>query len=276
MTLRGSVKAAVRSRVRGSLWDHAGVRAALPLADVADRYARRRKGLEDLPPFSLRVRSNGFEGQFGGAAFARLGGVIADDLENYAGLTARSRVLDIGCGVGRVALALARRYPHLDYTGIDVDRPSIDGCRANPALRQFSFQRIDVANNLYNAGGAEAAASYRLPFSDGSFDVVYVVSVFTHMFPDACRNYSKEILRVLRPGGACAVTAILLEGTEPGWGVVDGAHCRFPLTPLKMVGHSIAQISGFFDRAPETVVRGGWHGGASDHEFSQDLLIFRA
>ena len=278
VSLTGSLKSAVRGRLRGGLWQTPAFQTMMPALDRADALARRRRGLDDLPLYSMRIRSNGVEGQFGGLAFARLGEVVAESLEQYAQLNETSTVIDIGCGVGRVALALARRYPSLDYTGIDVDRVSIEGCEANPHIAGFNFAHIDVVTDLYNDGGTETADTYTLPFDSGTVDVVYLVSVFTHMLPDECRSYAREIFRVLRLGGRCAVTTHLLGADTTGWTEIDGAYTRFPLTPRKMLGHSRQQVVGFFGADPEVVVRGRWR-DASDHvgprhDFAQDMLIF--
>jgi SAM-dependent methyltransferase len=279
MEVTASLKALAREHIKGGLWQTRGFRMAMPIADRADAVVRRRRGLEDLPAFSLRVRSNGVEGQFGGHAFARFGDAIANSLIEYAGLEDTSTVLDIGCGVGRAAIALARRYPHLDYTGVDVDRVSIATCKANPRLENFRFAHIDVATDLYNASGYHTADTYTLPLDSSSVDVVYLVSVFTHMFPNECRNYAKEILRVLRPGGRCAVTTLLLGEDTSGWTEIDGAFMRFPSTPRKTLGHSPQQINDFFGSEPVVTVRGTWRGDdhapkGPHHDLKQDMLVF--
>lgn len=279
MEIAASLKSIVRERIKGGLWQTRAFRLVMPAVDQADAMVRRRHGLEDLPDFSLRVRSNGVEKQFGGRAFAHLGDVIADSLVGYAGLDDTSRVVDVGCGVGRVALALARRYPHLEYTGVDVDRVSIASCGASPWLKNFNFAHIDVATDLYNASGEHAAETYALPLESDSVDIVYLVSVFTHMFPDECRNYAREIGRVLRPGGRCAVTTHLLDEDTAGWTELDGAYTRFPSTPRKMLGHSPQQMSDFFGREPVVTVHGTWRGDGDSrklpcHDLAQDMLVF--
>jgi len=65
-------------------------------------------------------------------------------------------------------------------------------------------------NPTYNPDGRHLAMEYVLPYPDQSFDVVFLISVFTHILTDAVRNYAKQIARVLRPGGWCFLTAYLL------------------------------------------------------------------
>lgn len=279
MEIAASLKSIARERIKGGLWQTRAFRLVMPPVDQADAIVRRRRGLDDLPAFSMRVRSNGVEGQFGGRAFAHLGNTIADSLVEYAGLEETNTVVDIGCGVGRAALALARRYPGLDYTGLDVDRASIASCQANPRLENFRFAHIDVATDLYNASGRHTADTYTLPLDSDSVDVVYLVSVFTHMPPSECRQYAEEIFRVLRPGGRCAVTTHLIEGDTAGWTEIGGAYTRFPNTPRKMLGHSRQQMTDFFGTEPIVRVRGSWHGDGDArtppyHDLAQDMLVF--
>jgi SAM-dependent methyltransferase len=273
-----NLKRVVRSRVNGGLWQSPAFQRALPVLDRADEAVRRRRDLAHLPPFSMRVRSNGVEGQFGGRAFSRLGNEVMGSLIQYAGLDANSVVVDIGCGVGRVAIALARQFPDLRYVGLDVDRTSIECNRSNRQLAKFQFEHIDVATDLYNRGGSTSATTYRLPFDDDSVDLVYLISVFTHMYPGECRNYAREILRVLRPSGRCAVTSHVLGGPEPDWTDLDGAYTRYTQTPRKMLGHTQDQVTAFFGLKPDMIVRGTWQesDGLSGprHGLAQDMLIF--
>jgi SAM-dependent methyltransferase len=282
MSFTSGAKVAVRRRIRGAAWQNPLVEGVLPVIDVADAVTRRARRLGHLPPYSLRIRSNGVDRQFGGREFMRVGAVIADDLERHAGLTATSDVLEIGCGVGRVALTLAERYPDLRFTGLDVDERVIDSCRSNAHLPRetFTFDVIDVATDLYNPGGGTAAERFTFPFPDCSFDVVYLISVFTHMFEPECANYAAEIRRMLRPGGKCALTVFVVDGSQAtDWRRSEECYLRFPQSPRKMVGYGLETVARWFGQQPIRSISGSWRGAprtdfTDTHADFQDMLVF--
>jgi len=47
----------------------------------------------------------------------------------------------------------------------------------------FNFNLADVYNKFYNPTGKQSADAYTFPFADGSFDIVYGASLFTHLVP---------------------------------------------------------------------------------------------
>jgi len=111
-----------------------------------------------------------------------------DLILKLVGEIADCRVLDIGCGDGNLAVALARRGAKV--VGLDASQPMLDAART----RAFE-QRADVALCL---GLAES-----LPFADQSFDVVVAVTILCFV-ADAEHTFA-EIERVLRPGGRLVI-----------------------------------------------------------------------
>lgn len=129
-------------------------------------------------------------------------------------LAREERMLDVGSGMGRKTIQLTRYLSErASYVGLDVNPSGVDWCRRTISSRypNFTFQRIDVHNQLYNPSGTTAPSVYRFPFADGSFTFVVLASVFTHMLPDAVRQYLSEVARVLAPGGRCLITYFLLQ-----------------------------------------------------------------
>lgn len=209
-----SVRTIARSLIRGVSWKNPVVNTAVHAVDPLDSLVRCIQGRGHLPPYSVRARSVGIRPDIGGREFEQVGGAIRSLLIDHAGLTPDSKTLEIGCGCGRNAFALAGFLNDGNYTGMDIERVALEGARGNALLRKkrFAFDLLNIRNEAYNPDGLFAAAEYALPYAPGSFDVVFMVSVFTHMLTAEVKNYIAQIARVLAPGGRCLFTAFLLDG----------------------------------------------------------------
>ena len=123
------------------------------------------------------------------------------------------RVLDVGCGIGRMAVPLTN-YLTADgeYHGFDIVPNAIAWCqeKITPKFNNFQFYHADIYNKEYNPKGRKIAESYKFPFQDNYFDTIVLVSVFTHMLPNDLENYLSEISRVLKPEGKSCITYFLL------------------------------------------------------------------
>lgn len=100
-------------------------------------------------------------------------------------------VVDLGCGPGAHARALARRG--YEVTGLDASPRMVDVARDRAAR-----DNLDVAYEVADVGA-------RLPFGDGSFGGVLAILVIQHL-PDPA-SFVTEIRRCLRPGGHLLLTA---------------------------------------------------------------------
>jgi SAM-dependent methyltransferase len=98
-------------------------------------------------------------------------------------------ILDFGCGCGRVLRHL-RSLTDARLHGSDYNRVPIDWCRRK--LRFASFEVNDVAPPL--------------AYSTGEFDLVYALSVFTHLPENLQSVWLSELTRILRPGGHLLMT----------------------------------------------------------------------
>jgi ubiquinone/menaquinone biosynthesis C-methylase UbiE len=98
-------------------------------------------------------------------------------------------LLDFGCGCGRVVRHW-NVFPSLRVHGSDYNAQLVAWCRA--ALPFASFATNGLAPPL--------------PYSDESFDLVYSISVFTHLPEALQRPWIDELRRVLRPGGVAMIT----------------------------------------------------------------------
>ena len=165
---------------------------------------------------------------------------------------------------------------------MDIDWPQIAACRANSALAEHDFRFIflDVESDMYNPRGAEQASSPRFPFADGEFDVVFLMSVFTHMFPSECENYAREIMRVLAPGGRAVVSAFLhdVEWATQFWTFSHqqgDMWIQFPTNPRKAVSQDQQVLERWFGQPADRRVLGNWRRSepAAGHDY-QDWLIW--
>ncbi len=181
---------------------------AAPLIGVVVRNSRWLDGADGPPAFINYA---------GGGDFTAVGDQQAELIAARAGLTGADRVLEIGCGIGRIACALGRRHPALDYLGFDVVSYGIDWSRKRLAARPgFRFVHADLRNGFYNPFGRHAATGFRFPADDASRDLVFATSVFTHLLEDAARHYLAEAARVLAPGGRLYLTTFLMPDRPGG------------------------------------------------------------
>jgi ubiquinone/menaquinone biosynthesis C-methylase UbiE len=148
----------------------------------------------------------------GGGDYTQSGEEFFRYFVDIAGLMPQERVLDVGCGTGRMSRPLARYLTGGSYDGIDIVAPSIKWCQKTYAAQypNFRFHFTDIYNEVYNPGGLYRASEYRFPFEAASFDFVFLTSVFTHLLPQDMENYLSEIARVLKQGGRCLITYFLI------------------------------------------------------------------
>ena len=132
---------------------------------------------------------------------------------DLGGLRPEMRVLDVGCGIGRMAAPLTSYLSASgSYEGFDIMAMGIDWCARNISTRfpNFRFQHARIYNKMYDAGAQCRAADYVFPYRDSEFDYVFLTSVFTHMLKEDVAQYLSQIVRVLKPGGTCLSTYFLL------------------------------------------------------------------
>ena len=142
-----------------------------------------------------------------------LSSYFCEYLKDHTGLVPSSDVLEIGFGSGRTARVLWDYLtPDGSYSGIDIVKRMVDWHADNitPLRPNARFFHANVKNAVYSNAGV-VPAEYVFPFADCSFDVIFLVSVFTHMFPSDVANYLREINRMLRPGGFVLATCFLID-----------------------------------------------------------------
>lgn len=126
------------------------------------------------------------------------------------------RVLDVGSGIGRMALPLTHYLSDQGiYYGFDIVEKGVSWCQKNISARypNFHFLHVSLKNDLYSSSGTDASA-FSFPYPDNYFDFCFATSVFTHLLPDEVENYVLEIRRVLRQGGRFLGTFFILDPDE--------------------------------------------------------------
>ncbi len=109
-------------------------------------------------------------------------------------LRAGMRVLDAGCGSGR-HLCESFRTPGVDVAGVDLNRDDLGKAKGFLSL---------MAKEQKGRWLVAQADVTKLPFADGSFDVVICSEVLEHIEDN--RTAVAELVRVLKPGGDLVVT----------------------------------------------------------------------
>jgi SAM-dependent methyltransferase len=149
------------------------------------------------PPERLISRVHGTSDAGG---FAQVGKTVALDIYGavapHVSLGDPMRILDFGCGCGRVLAFLGVIASRADFSASDIDPEAIEWCRqnlgGNGGRSRFGF---GVNSDLPP-----------LPFGEGEFDLVYAISVFTHLPEDMQFKWLAELRRITRPGGLLVIS----------------------------------------------------------------------
>jgi SAM-dependent methyltransferase len=222
--------------------------------------------------------------------FKNIGEEFLRYFRELGGLKPNERVLDVGCGIGRMAVPLAK---YLDergsYEGFDIVADGITWCRKKitPKYPNFHFQLADVFNKKYNPNGKYRASEYHFPCENESFDFAFLTSVFTHMLPQDMEHYLYETARALKKNGRCLITFFLLNGESLelincGRSIYDFKHegrgfrTIDKATPESAVAYDEKFIRGVYEEfglsIAEPIHFGSWCGRGNYLSF-QDVII---
>ncbi len=167
-----------------------------------------------IPEALAREHAAPKPGESAGESARRIGKAWVQTFIELAGLSSSDRILDLGCGPGRMAIGIGERFDWTNrYLGFDIDRAGIEFAqRAITAPHpEFRFEHLDVRNHYYNPRGATDSLATTFPAADGTFDFAFATSLFTHFFSAEFRRYVAEVSRCLAPGGRFLATFFLLD-----------------------------------------------------------------
>ncbi len=217
---------------------------------------------------------------------------LFDDLYRIGRIDADSRVLDLGCGCGRMALPFLDLIDQGSYRGIDVWPEGIDWCREHLTQRNplFRFDLLQADNNYYFDSENDQVNRFQLEQIGGDeIDFAFAISVFTHLNPEDSQSYLDEFSRVLRPGGRAYITAFIIDDeffrfvedtgrhkavTKRGEGFYDAYERQHYLC-----GYSLARWSGMIERAGLDVLSydvGSWARKPGARRYQDTFVVERA
>ena len=127
-----------------------------------------------------------------GGDYEFMGTHLVNVLKTY-GLTPGHYLIDVGCGSGRVAHALAKSdlRNKIKYLGIDIAEELLRYARKKCDVAAWRFVKVD---------------SLKIPEKDEQADVVCFFSVFTHLLAEESYLYLEEAKRVVKPNGIIIFT----------------------------------------------------------------------
>lgn len=138
---------------------------------------------------------------------------LQDFFQRYVKLE-NVKILDWGCGPGRII----RHLPQIignqcEYFGTDYNSKSIDWCSKNLPGIKFNLNTLEPI----------------LPYPDNYFDIIYGLSIFTHLSEKMHYGWYNELFRVLKPNGIIFVTT-------------QGDNFKVKLTPKELNNYNKGEL----------------------------------
>jgi len=162
---------------------------------LTEGYRRSGAVRRILPGFPAEATQYQYVGMVGdtamkaGLAASRVFKKLYEQTRGRA-LTPDTSVLDFGCGWGRIMRFFLKDIDPMRLHGTDVSEEMVAFCRQ--AFRWGIFSRNDPFPPT--------------KFGPGTFDLIYALSVFSHLSEDAHRKWLAEFKRILVPGGVLIAT----------------------------------------------------------------------
>jgi SAM-dependent methyltransferase len=164
----------------------------LAFARLQDRTDGRNPAYAPIPPAELRHRVHG---SLDAESFVQVGSVLAQNLRDLCAMVGRDvysfhDVLDFGCGCGRVIRNFQDAPDSCQFYGTDIDAELVSWCEAHlPRVR-------------WSTNGPRPPST----FPDGTFDLIFGISVFSHLDEELERAWLGELRRIAKPGATLILT----------------------------------------------------------------------
>ncbi len=233
-----------------------------------------------VPPENLR-----FMGE-SETTYVQLGDDMVDRIGTVVDLAACRRVVDIGCGYGRIGAAFLRSSTFRGrYDGFDMLRPHMEWCNQHLGSRRFRYHYLNIHSERYSPTGTLQQRDVRFDVPAGTADLVVLTSVFTHMYPDDVVHYLHECRRLVSPGGRVYATFFVLNDLQRGrtnhYALPHELtpFCRYmsETEPLHVIGYEEAWLREQFAAAGFTMDgpfrQGAWSGQPEPFDFQDTVVL---
>jgi SAM-dependent methyltransferase len=228
----------------------------------------------------------------GAGDYLKIGNHFFSHFKKYCNFTEDSAVLDVGCGIGRMAIPFTKYLSSKgSYEGFDIVKVGIDWCTKNISSKfpNFNFKLIALKNDLYRLDTEQLASNLKFPYNDNSFDLVFLTSVFTHMLPQDVENYISEIQRVLINDKKCFATFFIIEEEKETTQNTIGSksfphdYGNYSLMDKNVKEANVAYKKSYIEMLLKKnnleithFIKGNWSGiQNSELDEHQDIIIFR-
>jgi len=151
------------------------------------------------------------------------------ELVRLANIQPDDRVLDYGCGLGRLTIPL-RTYlgARGSYVGVDIDKDAIEYLAELHAQPNFEFRHVDIYSKMYNEQGGKMAKALERLDVGAPFDLAFLFSVFTHILPKDVLPLLQFLKSTLKPDGRILATFFVLNETSLRGIEAGTSHRPFP------------------------------------------------
>ncbi|MEM7691472.1 MAG: class I SAM-dependent methyltransferase [Pseudomonadota bacterium] len=148
---------------------------------------------------------------------------ILNYLAHHLGLKdfSATDMLDMGCGVKFTQAFLNEELPIRKYVGVDLYPEMIDFLKKTVVDPRLSYYHANFQNEMYNPNGRPLARFQELPLAGTQFDVITLLSVFTHLEPKDYVSMLRLLRKYVKPDGRLIYSLFIDEFTEGGFGLID-------------------------------------------------------